>query len=331
MQAGSIAWQPVDKTLQVRTYSILPKLSRDSIFKTAPWQTDYITIEGELANISGLQLKRTPGDTSFIIKKILLDDMTLHASRDKRMAFQHGIEKMMPTKLLGKIKTSFHIDSVEVQKSNVYIHEISASTNNEGIIPLQNVHAIVTNVTSKPAPTDELGVFCSAGIGNMQIHEFNYAESYTDSLSVFKVQLAASGMAFTDLNHITVPLASAKIEKGNSDTLFAAWKGNKYAAYGQMDFYYKDIKVKLMNPKDSTKPGIKFPIINWVANTFVLRKSNQKTATAFYVRDREKFVFNYWIKTCMSGVLTSTGIKSNKKYEKQYNAFKQNYTMPSTN
>jgi hypothetical protein len=41
------------------------------------------------------------------------------------------------------------------------------------------------------------------------------------------------------LSEITVPLASVRIERGKSDTLYATWVGNKHAAIGQMNFIIK--------------------------------------------------------------------------------------------
>jgi hypothetical protein len=51
-------------------------------------------------------------------------------------------------------------------------------------------------------------------------------------------------MDLTALSKITSPLAALEIEKGRSDTLFERIAGNKYAAFGEMKFYYHDLKIK---------------------------------------------------------------------------------------
>jgi hypothetical protein len=51
----------------------------------------------------------------------------------------------------------------------------------------------------------------------------------------------------------------------------------------------------------------------------------------FFIRDREKFVFNYWIKTLFSGFVTSAGVKRNSKYKKMYKEAEAKYSLPKTN
>lgn len=67
---------------------------------------------------------------------------------------------------------------------------------------------------------------------------------------------------------------------------------------------------------------------NLLANKLIVKTNNSKHSRIFYIRDPEKFVFNYWIKTTFSGVITSAGVKGNKKYEKKYNTVKETYSLP---
>jgi hypothetical protein len=60
----------------------------------------------------------------------------------------------------------------------------------------------------------------------------------------------------------------------------------------------------------------------------VIKTNNKKYSTIFFIRDTERFIFNYWVKTTFSGVITSTGIKNNKKYLKQFEEVKDHYSLP---
>jgi hypothetical protein len=46
------------------------------------------------------------------------------------------------------------------------------------------------------------------------------------------------------------------------------------------------------------------------------------------VRDQEKFIFNYWVKTTLGGIVTSVGFVKNSKYLDQYEAKRIAYSLP---
>ena len=48
----------------------------------------------------------------------------------------------------------------------------------------------------------------------------------------------------------------------------------------------------------------------------------------YFPRIREKSIFNFLIKTTMSGVASSVGAKNNKKYLKQYRREREKYNLP---
>jgi hypothetical protein len=135
-------------------------------------------------------------------------------------------------------------------------------------------------------------------------------------------------MKLPDFSKATVPLANINVTNGRSDTLYARWRGNKYAAIGVMDFYYKGLRISVIDKIHPEKKQLKSRVINFLANT-ILRNSNNSQSVVFFERDLEKFVFNYWVKTSLSGLMTSVGIKRNRKMLKQYNKVRSKYSLPA--
>ena len=70
-----------------------------------------------------------------------------------------------------------------------------------------------------------------------------------------------------------------------------------------------------MDKKDSTKRGFLAAMETWGAN-IILPDRRQRSSAIFFERDREKFVFNYWIKAQTSGILSTVGIKRSTTYMK---------------
>lgn len=329
---GNASWNAASRELRTDTITLQPRSSAGEYLSKADWQTDYIRLKGGSAVLSGIDFDSWRKDSVFTLKKAGLQNFSVEVSRDKTIPFQHGINKPMPTQLIQSIQTRFHIDSVEVLNSNVYYHEFSNITHREGVVPIENIDATIINLKNDHTSiADTLIVRGKAQFLNTRIRKFRYQEVYNDSLSPFTLAMRATSVSLTDFTRITNPLVAVDVTSGRCDTMIARISGNKYASIGQMQFYYHDLKINVLNHEDTLNRRLSLAFVNFIANSFVIKTNNRKHSTIFFVRDQEKFVFNYWIKTILSGILTSAGIKSNRKYYKQYRSIKNQYRLPETN
>ena len=83
--------------------------------------------------------------------------------------------------------------------------------------------------------------------------------------------------------------------------------------------YYKELKAQYLNKGKSETKTLKTRIINFAANDLILKHNNTKGYGEVYAeRVRERGFINYWLKMLISGAMSSTGVKSNKKQEKKY-------------
>jgi hypothetical protein len=269
-------------------------------------------------------------DTVLAIRHIYLQDPHLSTFRDKNIAFQHGIEKLMPTKLIAAMNIPVRIDSVQIKDGSIDVHEVSAATNKEGVVQLRNLNATLKKIVSRPKDHDSLVLEVMGRVLGYNIRAFRYAESYHDSLSGFTMHYGVSPMQLIHLTAVTNPLSAVAITNGQADTLYARLSGNKYAASGEIDFYYHNLKVRLLNKEDTLKKSLLLTLKTLLANGLI-RSNNTRQARLFFIRDRERFVFNYWVKTLFSGFITSAGLKRNSTYEKLYKEAAKKYSMPAVN
>lgn len=246
------------------------------------------------------------------------------------MAFRHGIEKMMPGKLVSKIPLPLTVDTIQIHRSDVVYHEFSVATKRWSTIPLLNINGYLANVTNRPGATDSLKVLARCGLLDNHIRRFSYTESYSDSLSWFCAQSNLSPLLLTRFSQVSMPMAGVGVTKGTADTAYAYWEGNKYAAYGTMHFYYNNLKVKVYDPKTMHPSGF-LPKLKTFAANLILPNRKERPAAIFVVRDREKFIFNYLVKAQLSGVLTTVGVKKDRKYRKGYMRRQQQYSLPYRN
>lgn len=292
-------------------------------------QADYITIKGEEAQLNGLNMAQWRRDSTIAIGHVVVKNVTTDVSRDKRLPDPEFIpEKLMPTQLMNRVTIPFRIDSISVINSHVTYHETSKLTNRVGNVPLMNINGVLKNITNRPRKTtDSLILRASTNLLGLHLNQLNYRESYADSLAGFHMLLKTSDVHLPELSSITNPIIAANLDAGYVQPITARVVGNRYASVGRMHFYYKDLKISLLSPADTTKKTFLIKLKNFVIGK-VLRKKNETDSRIFYDRDPQTFIFGYWIKTMTSGILTSIGVKANKKYRANYLKLSQQRTLP---
>jgi hypothetical protein len=326
--AAAFAWDPHRQRLDIRDFSVIPKAGRDETFSRAQWQGDYIVLKGEALSLSGIRFDPPSGDSSIGVRQVVLDGITLTASRDKQIPFRHGFEKLMPTKLINSIPLAVRIDSLWVRRSNITYDERSAATHKWSSVKIEDIDGRILRLGNRNNLRDTLSLAASGKIFDGHIRHFYYKESYGDSLSSFSARASLSQIDLTRLSQVSIPAANVSVTDGHADTLYSSWQGNKYASYGTMNFYYDKLKIRVLNKKDSTRRGFLPTLETWAAN-LILPNKRQHTSTIFFERNREKFVFNYWIKSQTSGILTTVGLKSDRTYRREYEKLSKQFSLPA--
>jgi hypothetical protein len=327
VEAKEVSWNKRSRQmLVVNKFSVMPRLGYEDWSAITKWQKDYLTVTGELLQVEGLDYKHDEKDSMLTIRKLTVDGIQLSTIKDKRKPFMHGVEKPMPTKMIVNVNLPLVVDSIEVKNSSIIVTQISEKTKRKGVIPITDLNALITGISNIDSPDGEFQLKANARILNNYIRYIEYKETYGGN-SKFEMKAQVSRMQLPGFSPITTPLANIAVAHGDADTLFAEWKGNQYAAYGNMNFHYKKLKVKLLSKDDPEKKSFLLNVENWLANSFVLKKNNDKSSLMYSERDKEKFFANYWVKTLLSGVLSTAGLKRDKKYKKTYDKNKKQWGL----
>ncbi|GAB3960071.1 hypothetical protein GCM10028805_57330 [Spirosoma harenae] len=327
--ADKIDWGAKGSRLQLNNFQVTPTIPKSEFMKPPHKQADYITIQGDEAQFYGFNMRQWRRDSTIAVRHVVVKNITTDVSRDKRLPDPAYIpDKLMPTRLIQNIKIPFRIDSISVVNSNVIYHETSKLTNRVGDVPMKEINGVLKNITNRPKKlSDSLSLKASTQILGLHIDGLQYRESYGDSLAGFRMLLQTSDVHLPELTKLTNPMIAANLDGGYVQPITARVIGNQYASMGNMRFHYKDLKITLLTPADTTKKTFLTKLKNFVIGK-VIRKKNETDSRIFYDRDPQVFIFGYWIKTMLSGVMTSVGVKGNKKYQASYQKLKQQRRLP---
>lgn len=330
MEVNNLQIDRSKNKLSLDSFSFKPAISKANFILKKTYQTPpYLAFNSGHIVVSDINFEKLIGDTAVAAKKINLSRGYLYIYKDKRLPFEYGIEKPMLTNLIGTIKLKLNIDSLLLSNSRIVYEEMNDKTLRLGKVTITEMRGNVTSIKNfNFSLRDSLRFTVSSRIMDSAITKVRYAESYTDSLSTFQMQVNIRPFKLTALNPMLEPLVSARVKSGYLDTISMSAIGRKHVAVGKMKMYYSDLDFQYLDKGSQIKKTFKTKLITFLGNLIVHKRNRKGTGDIYTERDTEKGFPNYWIRIVLSGALTNTGIRTNKKQEKRYKKGIKKFDVP---
>jgi hypothetical protein len=322
-----------NNTFTLDSFIFRQALSQDSFIAKQKFQTDYINARTRAISIGPIDIEGYIKDTTLKIGMITVDKALLTDFKDKNLPFAAGIIKPLPVNLIKKIPIKLSVDSVVLANAHVEYTEKGEITNESGTIPITRMSIIFNNVKNyNYSNTDSLRILAIGYLMDSIWTRLRVKESYTDSLAGFLMSVRMKPADMTVLNTVLMPLASVKLESATLDTMSMRATGKEYIAYGQMELYYHDLKVKFLKDGDETKRSFLKGLLTFIANSLVIRnKNSSRSGLVFFIRLRDRSAINYLVKIAMSGIASSVGAKSSRKMLRKYQKDLKHHKLPPAN
>lgn len=317
---GKLDYHPQSTSTSIKQFEFRPLKDRQQFLDDNFYQSNYLATKIESISLNRLDFKRLLEDTIVHFGIVNVSSPNLEIGRDKTHPFLATGVKPLPTNAFQKLKVGFKIDTLKVSNGKISYTEKSRITGKEGTINFSQMDALVRNVKNIDlSPNDSLYIRASTQFMDSANVRLRVRESYGDTLAGFLLTTQVSPFNTSILNKALVPMVSVDFKSGFVDTLYMKAIGREYLALGSMKFLYHDLKVEFLDKTDTSRHSLKNQLLKFAANTFVVKsKNNDRTGKIYYERDRNRAVFQYWVKMILSGVTTSAGAKSNKKQIKKY-------------
>jgi hypothetical protein len=320
LDCSGLAYRNGAAELRMDSLSVIPRIDRDSFNRSAKYQNDYMVFRTGEVTAGGIAAGKWSGDSVYRIRSLALQQPRLHVYKDKRLPFNSGVHKPLPTDLLQQIRMPFRIDSIRLHDADITYEELNDKTLMNGSVRFSGVNANLENIASTGHLSgDSLRLYAAARLLDSIPLRIRFIEAYRDPLHGFRFAFRMSPFDMRLLNPVLVPLVSAKIRKGVLDTMRVNAIGREYLSHGKMKMYYRGLRALYLDNGDENAHTLKTRLITFLANTILLRTNNRSGYGQVYVRRKQdRSIFNYWLKIILSGVVSSTGASSNKKMERKY-------------
>lgn len=328
------AYDNKNKTLSLDSFSYYPTRSRDSVIETTPYQTDYTTVKTGAIRFTDFNFENFKEDTAIIANEVYITDPVIMIYRDKKPPFRGGIVKPLPVNSIRRIAGPVSVSRVNIENGKLSYIEKNAKTRSEAVVFLTNINGNISTIKNRNLDEDDsLSLALNAFLLDSAFIDLRVKQSYADSLSGFLMTLRVKPTSLSFLNPVLTPLTNVTIVSGSVDSLHLRAIGREHIAFGEMNMYYHNLRIKLVKPGSPEKTSFKTRMMSSIANAFVIKKNNKggRTGLVYFERLRDRSFFNYIVKMTFSGLATSVGIKKNRNYRKQYERELQNRNLPPIN
>jgi len=328
---NNLNYDKTTKMLSLDSFAFRPSAEKDSFIAAHKYQTDYITMRTGRIDAGPFEIDRYFSDTVINTGMINMNDAAISIYRDKRKPARDELIKPLPVDLIRKIPVPLALDTAYLTNTTVVYEEVNEKTNRSGVVPVNNVQGKIFPIVNYHIPAgDTLHLEMEGRLMDSVKIRMNLKESYTDSLGSFLLLANVQPFDAKLLNPLLIPLVSAKLESAFLDTMSMRVKGNEYVAIGQMQMYYHDLRIRILQDgQEKKRPFIK-SFANFLANNFVIKKNNHsRTGDIYFERIRNKSTMNYLVKIMFSGIGSNVGLKKSKRLLRQYKKAKRKRNLPT--
>ncbi len=320
------------KTLKLDSLVYYPTQPLDSVLAHAPYQLDYITAKSGAVVMSGLDVTQYEKDSSFVVNTIALSNPVLTVYRDKLPPSSPlRREKLLPVDLLKKLKLPLSVDSIIINEGLITYGEKHGTSRKEGVLSLANLNATIANIKNRNFhPNDSIQLHMQTNLMGAAFLDLQLNESYNDTLSGFLLTASVKPTDLSMLNPVFEPLSNIHIASGTMDSFQFRAIARTDLALGEMDVHYRNLRIQMIKDGDAGQSTFMQKVVSFLANTFIIKSNNSTRKGVIYTtRKHGQSFVNYVVETTLSGILSSVGVKKNRKLEKQYRKHLKESGLPA--
>ena len=296
---------------QAKALKITPRVDKYKIGHVKGHETDWISATINRIDVNGLLTNKIFKD-SIVARSLNINNVSMVVFRDKRLEFCNVPDKLMPNELPGKLNTVLKIDALQLTGADITYQEHVAGAKKAGEISFNDLKVKAGPLSN--APGSVLSLNASTRVMNRGVLNANFRIPVTPQSNHYEINGSLRNMELTGFNPMMNYVAGVNIKSGVSHRLDFDFSHDLERSTGELRFLYENLNVQFIDSgKQGLPGGLDDAIATFIANTFVIKASNtpgekMRVGKIEFERNKKKSCFNYWWKSILSGIKSSTGI-----------------------
>jgi hypothetical protein len=262
------------------------------------------------------------------LSAVLLELLDLDAIiyRDKRFPLPQDVYKFMPQELMKQVGIVLQMDTLQLRNGNIRYVEFSAKGLVPGEISFSELYAAIYPFHLGKNPADyqiKNSNLLAIGKLNGEAQINLQGQMSFDDPYPMQINAQIGGFDLRSINSILIPNAFARIREGTVQSGDWSFTADNKEAKGSMLLLYNDLNVMLLDERTLQRGLGRKKILTFVLNVFAVKSNNPRRfprntvrGSIYEPRNTEKFIFNYWWKTTLSGLKGSLGLGQAKPPKK---------------
>ncbi len=316
---------PSDKKMLVGTFSLTPRVSKSAFYKVVKaGRANYryqFTYKG--ISINNIDFDKFGKRQRIYVPNMTVDDSQMECFTNFNWPLRTPPNRRdkFPNELLQKLAFDVTINKLTVKHGDLYFRIVAKKSQKEALLTLNDIHSVTTNITNNAA-AKSINAYTKS-ISDLKVMNAGLMRSEMVFNLVNKnapVTLSATvgEMDGTALNPLSEALSMMQIKSAQIEKMETNMKIDEYKATGNIDFYYKNMKVRLLR-KDDKGELKKMPVLSFFTN-MVLPNDNPKKNGKFrkgpinVIRDPRESFFGFIWRGMLDGMSSAmSGADQTKK------------------
>jgi len=298
----------------IDSLKVIPLYSKHEFVRRRKFETDRITCVFPSVVFEGINIPLLFENELAIRQVSMAFDMSVY--RDKRMPNRSDF-RALPDSLLRELPMAISIDSIKILDSQITYEEFAEKADSAGSVTFRNLEAKFYHVSNRQAKALELEARARfMNDGEIQIHGIFYNSDKPHYMTG-----SVRNFTLSRINPMLKPVTGISIETGQLELMKFTFWYNNIRSDGHLSLNYHDLKLVSLREKKRKKDRRKDEkeVVPAVAKTVLINAFiendldkhdplSKRTGTIHFERDQDKFIFNFWWKSLLSGLKSASGL-----------------------
>ena len=312
---GSVDFK--NNNLVLENISYRPANGNYSLLRKLPFQADAITAKVDAVQLTNIDPQVYLEKNLIKADELIVQSPKVDLFRDKRLPADSLVRKQMPQYLMENAGIDLDLISLKIRDGEVRYFEFAPKGLAPGMISLDQINLDMAPYhLRKPGgvyPTDTVRL-------GIETHIMGTSKVNLEALMYFRekypmdVQVSMDTFAFAEANDFLSKTLFVEAVDGTVTDGKWEFSLTDDEAIGEMKFGYTDLKIRFLDSLTLERGLGKLKIFTFGAN-LVTKNSNPRGSSSkiisrpiYLERNKQKFVFNAWIKATLSGLKGTVGL-----------------------
>lgn len=317
---GSILFNFDESLISLQNLAFKPQIDKYKLASTYTYNDDIYDLKLDRLNVYNFDLKMLLKGKGLLIDSISIANLDLTLFKDKTKPFNEQKRPGLPHTGLKNMEFPLSVAKVKISNSNVLIQEKMKDKDLLMEVPINNLNAEITNITSidslrqhplKASIDAELMGSCKTNVeATFPLKDHQNTFYFSGTLGASKLRLFDTAL---------FPVLGLKVLEGELDGLTFNARANPFESHGEMTMLYHDLEADVFKNKSTEENHF----LSWTVNSLIHNSNPKKNkaprvAAMHFERVTYKGLGNYFWKTLQNGLINTIApggkhVKKDKK------------------